>query len=213
MFGSKTIYGAIAAVVLSYGAAQAATVQISLPYTTAAAALGGATFGSLQPGGDDYALNPSTTVLGNAATPFENYYKFDVSPLPVNSATTIQVHVVPPNALFGGVKNLTAQWFVDADGFGGANPVSVGGPQLITDGAGLFNPGFFNGAIISQVLGVGEAYLVVTGQIIGTNGRYDFDLVAGAVPLPGAVFLFGTVLAGGVGGLQLMRRRRANAAA
>ena len=59
------------------------------------------------------------------------------------------------------------------------------------------------------LLGAGIYDLVLRGTAIGGQGGFvNYSLVANT-PIPGAVVLFGSVLAGGIGGVQLMRRRRA----
>ncbi len=62
-----------------------------------------------------------------------------------------------------------------------------------------------------------------TGHVLANGGGYELRLTItdcdgrncapGDVPLPGAVMLFGSVLAGGVGGMQIVRRRRKSKAA
>jgi hypothetical protein len=205
MFGRTSVLSSLVALALFSTAAQAATVQITNPYTNQASALAGGSEGTLQAGGDIFALRPDESVLGGAS--FINIYKFDVSPDAIIGNVLLNVHVVPPSSIFGGVANLTAQWFTT----GGT---ILSGIFQITDGTGNFVPPAANGYHwLFGNIPVGDAYLQVLGSRIGANGRYDFDLSAIATPLPSAVFLFGSVLAGGVGGLQLMRRRRVSRAA
>ena len=64
----------------------------------------------------------------------------------------------------------------------------------------------------------GLYYLIVGGTAPAGgavySGTVSFDFGgSNDVPLPGAVYLFGTILAGGFGGMQLMRRRREQRAA
>jgi hypothetical protein len=205
MFGRKSVLSSLVALAFMSVAAQAATVQITNPYTDGLSALAGASQGTLAPGGDIFALRPDESLLGGSS--FVNIYKFDVNPTAIEGDVLLNVHVAPPNIIFGGVANLTAQWF------------TTGGVVLspafdITDALGKFIAPAANGFHwLFGSIPVGDAYLQVTGSRIGDNGRYDFDLAAVATPLPSAVFLFGSVLAGGVGGLQLMRRRRVTRAA
>jgi hypothetical protein len=205
MFGRTSVLSSLVALVLFSASAEAASVQITNPYTNMLSASAGVSQGTLAPGGDVFELRPDQSVLAGAS--FTNIYKFDVNPTAVEGDVLLNVHVVPPNGIFGGVANLAAQWFTT----GG---VALSGIFQITDASGLFVPPATDGYHwLFPGIPVGDAYLQVTGSRIGDNGRYDFDLSAVATPLPSAVFLFGSVLAGGVGGLQLMRRRRVTHAA
>jgi len=62
-----------------------------------------------------------------------------------------------------------------------------------SNGAGVFSPKTLSHAIL---------YGVACGGAGGPSCE------VGETPVPGAVFLMGSVLAGGIGGMQLMRRRR-----
>jgi hypothetical protein len=207
MFGLRTVLSTIAAVTILSGAAQATTVQITNPYTTLAAAQGGASMGNLTAGGDLYALRPDQSVLVGAS--FINVYRFDVTPNNILSDTLVAVHVAPPDSQFGGVKNLTLAW-LDS----GGNTIFT---LNVTDSSGNYIPPTGNGTVVQQPLLVGTVFLQVTGNRVDPAGRYDFDIAAepcpncappGDTPLPGAAFLFGSVVAGGLGGVQVMRRRR-----
>jgi hypothetical protein len=91
------------------------------------------------------------------------------------------------------------------------------GLSLISSGVNFGAPGISN--LLSQgpiPLAAGLYYLVVggtaplSGAVYGGTVSFAFP---NQVPLPGAVYLFGTILAGGFGGVQLMRRRREQRAA
>jgi hypothetical protein len=206
MLGLKTVLSTIAAVTILTGAAQATTVQITNPYSSLASAQAGASFGNLTPGGSLYALRPDQSVLVGS---FNNFYKFDVTPNNILADTLVAVHVAPPDPQFGGVKNLTMSW-LDA---GGNSIFSLN----ITDSTGTYIPPTVDGSIVQQALLIGTVFLKVTGDRVDPAGRYDFDIAAepcpncappGDTPIPGAAFLFGSVVAGGLGGVQVMRRRR-----
>jgi hypothetical protein len=206
MFGLRTVLSTIAAVTMLSGAAQAATVQITNPFTSLAAAQLGASMGNLTAGGDLYALRPDQSVLAGS---FTNVYRFNVTPDNILSDTLVAVHVAPPDTTFGGVKNLTLSW-LDA----GGNSIYT---LNITDSTGNYIPPTVDGSTVQQALLIGTAFLQVTGDRVDPAGRYDFDIAAepcpncappGDTPIPGAAFLFGSVVAGGLGGVQVMRRRR-----
>ena len=87
---------------------------------------------------------------------------------------------------------------------------------LLSTGVNSGFPGISN--LLSQgplALAAGVYYLEVAGTAPAAGAVYagtvsfSFDSVPNDVPLPGAVYLFGTIIAGGFGGMQLMRRRRA----
>lgn len=99
-----------------------------------------------------------------------------------------------------GFTSLVAQWF------GPAGP-ALNTYDVLLAGGSIVNQG------LSLIQGAGVYKLVITGTSKTVGGTYVADVQTGEgvgppTPLPGTAFLFGSVLAGGVGGLQLMRRRR-----
>jgi hypothetical protein len=182
---------------------------------------------SLAPDGPAVLFSAGFPPTGYQATPgpianggFQHDYTFIV-PLAVEANLTNLVPHVPTGGTFTApaVALLTATWYtLDTT----TSTLSAAlASTTSSDGAGVFIPGGANLSIAlnSLLLSPGVEYLLrITGISAGGDSRYDFDL-HGAVcdgpdcrpdptPLPGAVFLFGSVLAGGVGGMQLMRRRR-----
>ena len=119
------------------------------------------------------------------------------------------MHVAPPDTTFGGVKNLTLSW-LDAGG-NSIYTLNITDSRATTSRRPLMVPRS------SRPFSIGTAFLQVTGDRVDPAGRYDFDIAAepcpncappGDAPIPGAAFLFGSVVAGGLGGVQVMRRRR-----
>jgi hypothetical protein len=177
-------------------AISAAAVAVTVAFSGSAFAVG------INP--NDAIVHPLDGSTQYNATPapatgnINDVYLFSVV-APVSTLLQVQVlaNFPPP-----GIQNLTFTW---RDALN--NTIS----QLVfTDAAGNANlaPGADK---LSQILGTGAYSLLVTGfGFAGPTGppHYDFNISeTGATPLPGAALLFGSVV-GGIGGVQLMRRRR-----
>jgi hypothetical protein len=130
-----------------------------------------------------------------------------------------------PPALFGVSTNIS----LNSDGSGNLGIANLyyqwgGGPAVqVSNAAGVALDTVV--AFSSLIQGVlGPSPLVITvftangGHVLSSGGSYQMRLTVSEcdgrncaptdTPLPGAVVLFGSALAGGVGGIQLMRRRR-----
>lgn len=102
-----------------------------------------------------------------------------------------------------GIQNFAAAIFQTFDGIiGNGDDVLKFGPQFATlcgsgfcqqlDGLGFLNPGNY--------------YLQIQGTA-GTQAGYGGNVSVAETPIPGAAFLFGSVIAG-LGGVRLYRRRK-----
>jgi len=162
--------------------------------------------GVLAPG-DGYFFNQVVT----PGASIEYDFTFTL-PSEVTTSSSVTVQLPNPTPGFNiGIADLVITW---VSGFSTQN-----GPIAITDGSGLT----IASAVLSAVLNGATATLHLTGTALpgsapGFDPQFDLSVLAscdagggcapGDAPLPGAVVLFGSVLAGGVGGLQIMRRRR-----
>ncbi len=132
----------------------------------------------------------SGNITRNVGESFTDEYSFTFNPIFAASNTV--------SALIGGTGFSALSWtWVDP-----SNNTLVGPVDVLVGGNNLTVPLTF--------AGTGTYILRLVGTSFGQGGIYNFDMVTSQVPLPPALFLFGTVLAGGMG---LMRYRKKAAAA
>jgi hypothetical protein len=121
---------------------------------------------------------------GFVTGPFSDVYKFS---LPSGLAGLGTLAISLPGSI-GKIKNLSLSW-------------SGGGPSIqITDGGGLLLPT----TSIAYALGVaGEYLLTVTGDLVTAGKGAVYEITLTTTPLPPALLLFGS----GLAGLTLLGRR------
>ena len=116
-----------------------------------------------------------------------------VSPAGMKTITTgIVLNVDGSNNT--GVKNMTISWY-DASN-------ALLDSLMVSDGSGFVsNPA---ASLVLTLLAGGAYHVIVTGQALASGGFYNLNIAA--TPLPPALILFGTALAG-LGWLGRRRRR------
>lgn len=145
---------------------------------------------------NDLNIGDSDLLLGAATgaedESFTQYFSFNA----LTSLTALSFAEDP--GAFGKFKNLTLQW-LESDGI-----TTVGDFLLVTNAAGVFQT---SGPLVVPLI-VGNLYhLRVTGDI-GSDGGGSYNVNLTATPIPPALLLFGTALAG-LGLLGRRSRRRA----
>jgi len=163
---------------LTVTAASAATY-----YVDHAAALMGMSANNIYEATNPGAANPATSVVdpGPVGTSFTHTYEFNVTELLGLTAETFMNVSVGASS----IANLVFNW-------------GVGAPVALTDGAGMQT-----GPIsFTRFLAAGLHTLTVTGDVIGNpsiNTAYDFTILTTAVPVPAAIWLFGSAMVGFIG--------------
>jgi len=172
--------------------------------TLFAAPASAVTFVDIVPGntnnaGVAYDLAPSTvftfnSLTGSAGSVIDHIFEFNYSPPPdlgaVSSVAINDIASYYPMAL--------TWWFNSVDVFGTAGIVQ--GPLASA------SPGADINTALSLATGAGYYWLELTGTAGGLGGQYNLSVVSNT-PLPAAVWLFGSVLAGGAGFMRLHRRK------
>jgi hypothetical protein len=171
--------------------------------------------GALNPPQDLGVLNnPSNAITGSdfpgSNATFLDAFNFSLfTPPNLTGVDTVSVNVSPPVA-GRGIDNLTFTWLVNnVDTVTGAGVYQT---TAVTDGSGA---PLQNLIVTSFIQNAGQLLyyiLEVSGTALSSPvSEYSFIMTGGQggnqiVPLPGALVLFGTVLAGA--GLFIRRRRR-----
>jgi hypothetical protein len=143
--------------------------------------------------GQNYSYSPFPPLVANAS--INDTFSFNAGGM---NAMTTAIALNPDPTTQGpfGVANLTIAWFNSA-----LDPI---GTLAVTDGLGVVsNPG----ASLFLALTGGLYHVVVTGTVLSGGGFYNLNVAT--TPLPPALILFGTALAGLT---WLGRRRRASTA-
>jgi hypothetical protein len=156
-----------------------------------------------------------TKLIGQSAQ-VNLVYTFNVTPTLASHTTFTILDPNPPGVPSQyGVANLYALWTGLAQGVRITDDNGIVLNTTLSLGASLAsNPMVF--ALFTTFNAIGP-YLA--GGALTDGGTVSFKIqvaecasgpqcVPGETPLPGAVALFGSVLAGGVGGMQILRRRR-----
>jgi hypothetical protein len=152
----------------------------------------------ISPGGGPYVLDGGNVYAGpyNSLTTaaFVNDYVFSVAASDLPFLTSTTSNVLPST---GGIKSLTVKWFSPSN--------TLLGTLLVTNGSGnaTGNPALVIG--LSLLSEVGNYLVRVTGT--PTTGGDGYLLRIATTPLPPALLLFGSALAG----LGLLGRRRRRA--
>jgi hypothetical protein len=185
MIGVRALIGASFVVALSVGSASAIPIapnsvtNVTVPNVY----IGQASFNPFQVFDITYTFNLPSAVYA------------------ITTAVVLDAQPGPP-AIYG-ITNLFYEW------------VGLTGPIQISDGSGNYT-----GAIPTTLTGIvsttplilhvftGNGITHPFGSALDNGGGYQVSLSVDQAPVPGALVLFGSVIAGGIGGLQMMRRRR-----
>lgn len=180
---------AVAAFGLAASAANAAVVTIDANIVTPAATLNAGDIGAT----DGYVLKSYTGVAFSDVFDI-NYFVPAAAGSTISSLSALLTNPnpTPGNNLNFGIANLTATW-------------DTGATQVFTDSLGFLN----NVATLVANLSFGLHHLTISGLTLSKGGEYSVFISAPSTsdiptPLPGAIVLFGSALAG----IGLMRSRR-----
>jgi hypothetical protein len=186
--GFWLIFQVFAFAVLFTASANAATV------TPTESADGGSTVSLVHGGTYTYSTSVTTGAIGTAGDP-GLFFNFNVPSAPVGTLT-----LSAQGELLSKIANLTLTW-LDSSGLTELATLQV------TDGTGA-NTG--NNALALALISTGDYFLRVTGTVL--NAESTFQIAVTATPIPPALLLFGSALAG-LGFLGRRSRRNKVAAA
>jgi len=163
--------------------------------------------GPMNPGDEAFPVSPGIYTLNPTpasfpAGNFEHIYKFTV--VAGQYVTTSITNAVPPNPLFGArIEDLFVGWGPAGPvGTGAALDASIAGPNSVQYTNGSGNTIGAAGDLV-YVLSAGSHYLHVLGEKFG-EATYNVNVVVAETPIPPALVLFGSALAG----IGLLARRR-----
>jgi hypothetical protein len=179
---------------------------VSISPQAAEATLAGATV--LLPG-TEYTGGNSTFLGGSlvAGSGFTDYFSFNLLGDPLGTTTFAGSLDINPNSTLDGIKSLTLEWWLDSNADGSIADELIGtsllGTIAVTDASG----GLLSNGPLALSLAAGLYHVKVTGLVATAGGSYGINVAT--TPIPPALLLFGSALAG-LGFLGRRRRAAAN---